>query len=676
MRDVEFKRDVEFSIDLVPGAGPVSVAPYRMAPAELVELKKQIKDLLEKQMVRPSVSPWGAPVLLVKKKDGGARLCVDYRQLNKLTIKRINIHFRGLTATEIRSFVGLAGYSRRFIEGFSRILMPLPHLTRKDQPFVWTDACEQSFQELKRRLTTFPVFVLHDTDEHFDVFCDASYQGLGCVLMQGGRVVAYTSRQLKNHERNYPTRDLELAAVVFSLKSWRHYLYGARFTVFSDHKSLKYLFDQKELNMRQRRWMEFIKDFNFQLIGQICLPCDSELRRAVLEEGHMSRLSIHPGMTKMYQDIKKSFWWPGMKKEIAKFVAASEARRGFIVGTRNSDSIWVIVDRLTKCAHFLLVNKRWSLERLAQLYIREIVRLHGVPSSIISDRDPRFTSRFWKTLHQALGTRLRLSSAYHPQTDGQSEKTIQSLEDLLRACVLDHLGSWEEVLPLVEFTYNNSYHASIGMAPFEALYGRRCRTPLCWVNKMLSHARDVVVFVTTRLVTTHHTVYLKPDRKEQVYPKIHPELLLQRVGPVAYRLALSPSLSNLHDVFHVSLLGRYVHDPSHVVELDDVWVKENLTFEKISVVVVDDKLKELRGKSIALVKVLWDAATGEATWEVEQQCRERYPFLFPSKFVFGDENTCCWGGCETREPLTHFLLLNPLSLSPSPFSCCWFSSLG
>nr|KYP76432.1 Retrovirus-related Pol polyprotein from transposon 17.6 [Cajanus cajan] len=347
--------DVEFSIDLVPGAGPVSVAPYRMAPAELVELKKQIEDLLEKQMVRPSVSPWGAPVLLVKKKDGGARLCVDYRQLNKLTIKNkyplpriddLMDQLRGAsvfskidlrsgyhqirvkesdipkTAFRTRSFVGLAGYYRRFIEGFSRIVMPLTQLTRKDQPFVWTDACEQSFQELKRRLTTSPVLVLPDTNEHFDVFCDASHQGLGCVLMQGGRVVAYASRQLKNHERNYHTHDLELVAVVFALKSWRHYLYGARFSVFSDHKSLKYLFDQKELNMRQRRWMEFLKDFDFQLIGRICMPYDSELRRAVLEEGHMSRLSIHPGMTKMYQDIKKSFWWPGMKKEIAEFVAA------------------------------------------------------------------------------------------------------------------------------------------------------------------------------------------------------------------------------------------------------------------------------------------------------------------------------------------------------------------
>jgi hypothetical protein len=157
------------------------------------------------------------------------------------------------TVTEIRSFVGLAGYYRRFIEGFSKIAAPLTQLTKKNQPFVWTQECEESFQTMKRLLTTSPVLVLPQPDQPYEVYCDASYQGLGCVLMQHRKVVAYASRQLKTHEKNYPTHDLELAAVVFALKIWRHHLYGATFEVFSDHKSLKYLFDQKELNMRQRR---------------------------------------------------------------------------------------------------------------------------------------------------------------------------------------------------------------------------------------------------------------------------------------------------------------------------------------------------------------------------------------------------------------------------------------
>ena len=173
---------------------------------------------------------------------------------------------RPQTVTEVRSFLGLVGYYRRFVEGFSKMVSPLTQLTRKDQPFSWTDECEVCFEDMKRRLTTAPILVIPDTTKTFEVYCDASYQGLGCVLMQEKRPVAYASRQLKVHEKNYPTHDLELAAVVFVLKTWRHYLYGSQFQVFNDHKSLKYLFDQKELNMRQRRWMEYLKDYDFELL--------------------------------------------------------------------------------------------------------------------------------------------------------------------------------------------------------------------------------------------------------------------------------------------------------------------------------------------------------------------------------------------------------------------------
>jgi hypothetical protein len=169
------------------------------------------------------------------------------------------------SVTEVRSFLGLAGYYRKFIEGFSSLALPLTKLTRKGKSFVWDQECEDSFIELKRKLVSAPVLTIPDTTKDFSLYCDASKNGLGCVLMQGGNVVAYASRQLRQHEVNYPTHDLELAAVVFALKIWRHYLYGAKFEVFSDHKSLKFLFDQKELNMRQRRWMDFLKDYDFEL---------------------------------------------------------------------------------------------------------------------------------------------------------------------------------------------------------------------------------------------------------------------------------------------------------------------------------------------------------------------------------------------------------------------------
>nr|KYP46506.1 Retrotransposable element Tf2 [Cajanus cajan] len=632
---------------------------------------------------------------------------------------------RPRTITNIRSFVGLAGYYRRFIEGFSKIVAPLTQLTRKEQPFIWTDACERSFDKLKRRLTTSPVLVLPDSGEPFDVYCDASHQGLGCLMYHPGKanVVADALSRKSIHMSSMMVRELELVEEFRDLNlcvelAQDHISCGA-ITITNEFLRLLGLLGSEKVV-----GFELGEDGILRFKGRICLPQDAELRRAVLEEGHKSRLNIHPGMTKMYQDLKKTFWWSGMKREIAEYVAAcltcqkakvehqkpsglmqqieipewkwDSITMDFIVGlprsARNSDVIWVIVDRLTKCAHFLPVNIKWSLEKLTQMYVREIVRLQGVPSSIISDRDPRFTSRFWQSLHQALGTKLKLSSAYHPQTDGQSERTIQSLEDLLRACVLDHLGSWEEVLPLVEFTYNNSFHASIGMAPFEALYGRRCRTPLCWYQdgesvvvgpELVLQTTEKVKMIQEkmRIAQSKQKLYADKRRKplefvegEHVFLKVTPTSgvgralkarkltprfvgpyqIVQRVVPVAYQLALPPSLSNLHDVFHVSQLRKYVHNPSHVVELDDVQVKQNLTFEKFPVAVTDHKLKELRGKSIALVKVLWDAATGEATWEVEQQCKERYPFLFPSKSVFGDENFCCWGGCETPPPFSLF----------------------
>ena len=158
----------------------------------------------------------------------------------------------------------------------------------------------------------------------------------------------------------------------------------------------------------------------------------------------------------------------------------------FVTGLPNTsngnNTVWVIVDRLTKSAHFIPMKNTFSLEKLTKLYVKNIIRLHGTPVSIVSDRDARFTSRFWKSLQTVLGTELKFSTAFHPQTDGQSERVIQILEDMMRACVLDFQGSWENLLPTIEFAYNNSYQSSIGMAPFEALYGRKCRSPVSWTE--------------------------------------------------------------------------------------------------------------------------------------------------------------------------------------------------
>ncbi|GJZ29775.1 putative reverse transcriptase domain-containing protein [Tanacetum coccineum] len=252
-------------------------SPYCLAPSELEELSGQLKELQDKGFIRPSSSPWGAPVLFVKKKDGSFRMCIDYRELNKLTVKnryllpRINDLFNQLQGSQfflkinLRSGYRLAGYYRRFIENFSKIAKSLTILTQKCKTFNWGKEQENAFQTLKDKLCNAPVLALPDGPKDFVVYCDASGLGLGCVLMQRGKVIAYASRQLKIHEKNYTTHDLELGAVVFALKIWRHYLYGTKSVIYTDHKSLQHIFSQKELNMRQRRWIELFSDYDCEI---------------------------------------------------------------------------------------------------------------------------------------------------------------------------------------------------------------------------------------------------------------------------------------------------------------------------------------------------------------------------------------------------------------------------
>ncbi|GJR45968.1 putative reverse transcriptase domain-containing protein, partial [Tanacetum coccineum] len=250
------------------------------------------------------------------------------------------------------------------------------------------------------------------------------------------------------------------------------------------------------------------------LNGKSWLPCYGDLRTVIMHESHKSKYYIHSGPEKMYQDMKKLYWWPNMKANIATYVskcltcakvkAEHQRPSGLLVqpdipqwkwdnitmdfvtklpkSSQGYDTIWVIVDRLTKSAIFVPMRETDPMDKLARMYLKEVVTRHGIPLSIICDRDPRFASNFWRSLQNALGTSLDMSTAYHPQTDGQSERTIQTLEDMLRACAIDFGKGWVNHLPLVEFSYNNSYHASIKAAPFEALYGRKCRSPVCWAE--------------------------------------------------------------------------------------------------------------------------------------------------------------------------------------------------
>ncbi|GJS49493.1 putative reverse transcriptase domain-containing protein [Tanacetum coccineum] len=401
----------------------------------------------------------------------------------------------------------------------------------------------------------------------------------------------------------------------------------------------------------------------------------------------------------MYQDLKKLYWWPNMKAIIAEYVGKcltcsrvkAECQKPFgllvqpeipmwkwekitmdfvikLPKTSNEhDTIRVIVNRLTKSAHFIPTRETYSMETLTRLYIKEIVSRHGIPISIISDRDSHFTSRFWQSLQSALGTQLDMSTAYHPETDEQSERTIQTIEDMLRAYVIDFGKGWERHLPLVDFSYNNSYHASIKAAPFEALYGRKCRSPVCWakVGDVQLTGPEIIHETTEKIVQIRQRLQAARDRQRsyanirrkplefqvgdrvmlKVSPRkgvihfgkrgklnpryIGPFKILERIGPVAYKLELPEELSNVHSTFHISNLKKCLSDESLVIPMKELQLDDKLNFVEEPVEIMDREVKQLKQSRIPIVKVRWNSKRGpKFTWEREDEIRAKYPHLF------------------------------------------------
>ncbi|GJV87016.1 putative ribonuclease H-like domain-containing protein [Tanacetum coccineum] len=331
------------------------------------------------------------------------------------------------------------------------------------------------------------------------------------------------------------------------------------------------------------------------------------------------------------------------------------------------DTIWVIVDRLTKSAIFTPMRETDPLDKLARMYLKEVVTRHGIPVSIICDRDPRFASNFWRSLQNALGTNLDMSTTYHPQTDGQSERTIQTLEDMLRACAIDFGKGWVNHFPLVEFSYNNSYHASIKAAPFEALYGRKCRSPVCWteVGEAQILGPELIQETTEKIIQIKQRMQAARDRQKsyadlkrkpmefqvgdkvmlKVSPwkgvvrfgkrgKLNPRYVgpfkvLEKVGEVAYKLELPEELSRVHNTFHVSNLKKCHADEPLAVPLDGLNLDDKLHFFMEPVEIVGHEVKQLKRSQIPLVKVRWNSKRGpEFTWEREDQFKKKYPHLF------------------------------------------------
>nr|GEZ22385.1 putative reverse transcriptase domain-containing protein [Tanacetum cinerariifolium] len=462
-------------IDLIPGAAPVARVPYRLAPSEMKELSEQLQELFDKGFIRPSSSPWGASVLFVKKKDGSFRMCIDYRELNKLTVKnryplpRIDDLFDQLQGSSIYSKIDLrSGYHQLRVRE-----QDIPKMAFRTQYGYY------EFQVMPFGLTNAPA-----------VFMD---------LM---------NRVCKP--------------------------YLDKFVIVFIDDILIYLKNEKEHEEHLKAILGLLKEEKLSW-----LPCYGDLISVIMHESHKSRPS---GL--LVQPTIPEWKWDNITIDfITKLPKSSQ---GF-------ESIFVIVDRLTKSAHFLPIRENDPLDKLARLYLNRIVSRHGIPVSIICDRDGRFTSNFWKSFQKALGTDICMTTAYHPETDSQSERTIQTLNDMLHACVIDFGKGWVKHFPLAEFSYNNSYHASIKATPYEDRqknYADQKRKP------MEFEIGDMVM-----LKVSPWKGVVRFGKRGKLNPRyVRPFKVLAKVGKVAYELELLQELSRVHHTFHVSNLKKCYSD--------------------------------------------------------------------------------------------------------------------
>ncbi|GJX06890.1 putative reverse transcriptase domain-containing protein [Tanacetum coccineum] len=705
-------QQVEFQIDLIPVVALLAWAPYRLAPSKMKELVEKLQELSDKGFIRPSSSPWGAPVLFVKKKDGSFRMCIDYYELNKLTVKnryplpRIDDLFDQLQGSSVYSKIylrpghhqlrvreedipktafrmrcghyefqvihfGLTNAPTVFMDLMNRVCKPyldkfviifiadiliysknkedheghlklILKLLKKEELYAKFSKCEfwipkvqflghmidskgihvdpakiesikdwkspksptkirqflglgekeeTAFQLIKQKLCSAPILALPKGSENFIVYCDASHKGLGVVLMQNEKVIAYASRQLKIHEKNYTTHDLELGAVVFALKMWRHYLYGTKCTVFTDHKSLQHILDQKELNMRQRRWLELLSDY------------DCEIRYHPGKANVVADALSRKERVKPLRDLKQLYWWPNMKADIATYVSKFLTCSKFKEEHQKPSSLLVQPE-----------IPEWKWEKITMDFITKI---------------PKTANGFGKLV-------LDLEYGLSPQSVGLVKGPIQKTFGRLAV-------------------------------PFEALYRRKCRSPVCWaeVGDAQLTGPTIIHETTKKIVQIKSRIQAARDRQKsyanirrkplefqvgdrvmlKVSPwkgvvrfgkrgKLNPRYVgpfkvIERVRTVAYKLELPQQLSRVHNTFHVSNLKKCLSDESLVIPLEELHVDDKLHFVEEPVEVVDREIKQLKRSHIPIIKVRWNSKRGpEFTWEREDQFKQKYPHLF------------------------------------------------
>ncbi len=624
---------------------------------------------------------------------------------------------------EVRQFLGLANYLRKFIQGYSSMAAPLIELTKLDIAWQWGPPQQAAFEQVKQALTTAPVLRLPDFNLPFEVVADASLNGTGAVLMQEHQPICYTSSKFTPAERNYTTGEQELLAVYKALKEWRCYLEGAKgLTLVTDHNPNTYLSTQPSLSRRQARWMQFFSRFHYEwqyrpgrlnvadplsrspalnalqavrdegkpleapiglqilagyaadawfanmrntekltqdsqgfwLVnpgGQLAVPNCSHLKSRIIREHHDTPVSGHQGRDRTLESIARMFWWPGMAAEVSDYVAAcdkcqrNKARTGktpglmeplpvpaspwesvtmdFVTGlpptSSGFDSIFVAVDRLTKMVHLSPTVTTVTAQGAARLFVDNVVKHHGEPDHVVTDRDKVFTGKFFQEYTKLLGTQSRLSTAYHPQTDGQTERANRTLEDMLRAYVSPTPNDWDEHLAAAEFAMNNARSQSTGQTPFFLNYHRHPRTPLqrelgltvkvpaatasaAGLQDALARAKRDLEAAQQRQKSYYDrnkvpsqlaagdkvllsTLNMRRGAGSKLLPKwLGPYEVDELVGPAAVKLRL-PETMRIHPTFHVSLVKPYKsngtvqppgaplasdHDMTPIYEVEDV----------------------------------------------------------------------------------------------------------
>ena len=665
----------------------------------------------------------------------------------------------------LRSFLGLSNYFRRFIRQYSTMTAPLTNLLKKGAQMAdWDEKCDKAFSDIKHALVSAPVLATPDftKPDTFEVHTDASIEGLGAALIQASRPVAYMSRKLNPAERNYTTTEQECLAVIEALREWRCYLEGARFTVFTDHQPLTYMDTKAMLSRRQIRWSEELQRFTFDwrftkgadnqvadalsrvpalmaaqktrsikvamtpaqqvtmtpllqniklayatdawfastnntkaLVkkadlwwcnGKLAVPDNEELKQHILNEAHDAPYSAHVGFTKTLHNIRRYYWWPRMHTQIKKYVqtcdscqrmkASNQKPAGALQPlsipernwesvsldlitdlprtARGHDSIIVFVDRLSKMTHFAPCTKTVSASELAMIFGRDVVRLHGFQKSLVLDRDPRFTSQFFSDLCKLFGTQLRMSTAFHPQTDGQTERMNRTLEDALRHYVSPTQTDWDLYLAPMEFAINNAVQDSTKQTPFMLNYGFDPYTPLSLdISVKSASAQNVSSALQEKLKEAKLAIKAAQDRQKAQADKKRtfamyntgdlvmlntknfkfkttgvrklmprwcgPFTVKEAVGLVAYRLDLPANLK-MHNVFHISLLKQYHKDARTVLPPPPELINDSLEYDVETV--MDHRERKEGRKTVKDYLIKWKGYNPEHnTWEPEDNVK-------------------------------------------------------